>query len=185
MAETASIFFETVVARDLISRAKTPSEKFSIAWNNGESAAVFLLNIPARFQFEKELYERRSSGKLSKSDIDGVMVDAWKQYYGPALGRLDDVGIFSASKLHFYISGLSFYNWPYSFGQLFSLSVYAARERLGSDAFAKMYVDLLRDTGRMTAEEVVEKHIGGKIYEQEFWEGGVALVRDRWRPMRS
>jgi oligoendopeptidase F len=178
LAETASIFFETVVAADLLARAQTSEEKFAIAYSNAESAGVFMLNIPARFKFEYDLYTRRSVGKLSKSEIDTLMVDAWKHYYGPSLERLDEVGIFSATKLHFSISGLSFYNFPYSFGYLFSLSVYAARGRLGPK-FADVYTGLLRDTGRMTAEEVVAKWLDGDITQKKFWEGGVALVKSQ------
>jgi oligoendopeptidase F len=63
-----------------------------------------MLNISARFKFEYDLYVRRSTGKLSAKELDDMMVDAWREYYGDALGSLDDVGIFSCSKLHFYIS---------------------------------------------------------------------------------
>lgn len=178
LAETASIFFETVVAADLLARAKTLEEKFAISYNNAESAGVFMLNIPARFKFEYDLYTKRSKGKLSKGEIDELMVDAWKHYYGPSLDKLDEVGIFSATKLHFSISGISFYNYPYTYGYLFSLSVYAARERLGSK-FADVYTGLLRDTGRMTSEEVVARWLDSDTTEKEFWEGGIALVRSQ------
>lgn len=176
LAETASINWETVVASRLMELASSEEEKFKIAWANAESAATFLLNIPSRFKFEKDLYTARQAGKLSKGEIDKLMVDAWKTYYGDALGHLDEVGIFSATKLHFYISSLSFYNFPYTFGYLFALSVYASRERFG-DKYADMYVALLRDTGRMMAEDVVQKHLGEDIESKDFWASGIGLVR--------
>jgi oligoendopeptidase F len=179
LAETASIFFETVVAADLLKRANSTEEKFAITWNNAQSAATFLLNIPARFKFENDLNVRRPKGKLSAAEIDSMMVDAWKEYYKGDVDRLDEVGIFSATKLHFYISTLSFYNFPYTFGWLFSLGVLAQRDRVGADSFGDMYRSLLRDTGRLTAEEVVEKHIGGKITETEFWNRAIDLVRQQ------
>lgn len=177
LAETASIFFETVVANDLLSRANSTQEKFAIAWNNAESAATFLLNIPARYKFECDLNDRRAQGKLSAAEIDAMMVNAWKYYYGDALGRLDEVGIFSATKLHFYISGLSFYNFVYSMGYILSNGIFAQRDQVGAEQFPIMYTDLLRDTGRLTAEEVVEKHIGGQIYDSQFWHRGIAIMR--------
>lgn len=177
LAETASTFFETVVSNDLIKRAKTTEEKFAIAWGNAQSAATFLLNIPTRYKFEYDLNKRRADGKLSAKELDTMMVDSWKHYYGDSLGRLDEVGPFSMSKLHFYISGLSFYNFVYSMGFILSNGIYAERDRVGAESFTTMYVNLLRDTGRMTAEEVVEKHIGGKIYEPEFWKGGIGILR--------
>lgn len=179
LAETASIFFETIVGNDLLKRANSTEEKFAIAWNNAESVATFLLNIPARFKFECDLNERRAKGKLSTKEIDAMMVEAWKYYYGDALGRLDEVGIFSATKLHFYISGLSFYNFVYSMGYILSNGIYAERDRVGAEHFPKMYVDLLRDSGRLTAENVVEKHIGGKIYEPDFWRRGIAIMKNQ------
>lgn len=177
LAETASIFFETVVASDLLQRATSVEEKFAMTWNNAESAHTFLLNIPARFQFESDLNERRAGGKLSTSDIDTMMVDAWKKYYADSLDRLDEVGIFSATKLHFYISSLSFYNFPYTFGYCFSLGVYASKDKVGAESFSDKYRALLRDTGRMPAEEVVEKHLGGRIYEKSFWDDAIGIVR--------
>jgi oligoendopeptidase F len=104
LAETASIFFETCVADALFEKSETVEEKFAISWLNAESAATFMLNISARFKFEYDLYTKRPSGKLSAQDLDNLMVEAWREYYGDALGSLNDVGVFSCSKLHFYIS---------------------------------------------------------------------------------
>lgn len=177
LAETASIFFETVVGNALLEQAETLEERFSILWGDAESVGAFLLNIPARYRFEEELNKRRSDGKLTASEIDGMMVSAWKRYYGDALSSIDKVGVFSQSKLHFYLTGISFYNWPYSFGYLFALGVYAKYEQLeDAKSFPAMYRELLRDTGRMNAEDVIEKHLGGRIDEPEFWFNAIAVA---------
>jgi len=76
--------------------------------------------------------------------------------------------LFWASKLHFYISGLSFYNFPYLFGYLFSLGVYQ-RKDLAGNAFYPRYVALLRDTGRMTAEEIARRHLDASLETPAFW----------------
>lgn len=177
LAETASIFFETVVGNALLENAETAEERFSILWGEAESAATFLLNIPARYRFEEELNIRRKEGKLSTSEIDAMMVDSWKRYYGDALSSTEKVGVFSQSKLHFYLTSISFYNWPYSFGYLFALGVYAEYEKSADPSlFPGMYRDLLRDTGRMTAEDVVEKHLGGRIDEAQFWLNAIGVA---------
>lgn len=177
LAETASIFFETVVGNALLEQAESPEEKFSILWGEAESAATFLLNIPARFRFEEELNVRRKDGKMSVSEIDDTMVKAWERYYGDALSSKEKVGVFSQSKMHFYLTGLSFYNWPYSFGYLFALGVYAEYQRAEDPSlFPNIYRDLLRDTGRMNAEDVVEKHLNGRIDEPRFWLNAVAVA---------
>lgn len=180
LAETASIFFETVVGNALLKKASTAKEKFSILWGEAESAATFLLNIPARFRFEEELNIRRKEGKLSTKEIDDMMVQAWRRYYGDSVKDLDNVGVFSQSKLHFYLTGISFYNFPYSFGYLFALGVYAEYEKTGNRSqFSTMYRNLLRDTGRMEAEKVVEKHLGDKIHGVDYWNGAIDIVRKK------
>lgn len=179
-AETASIFFETVVRAALLKNATSPKERFAILWEEAEAAEAFLLNIPARFRFEEELNIQRRDGKLSADEIDTLMVDCWKRYYGESVRDLDSVGVFSQSKVHFYLAGISFYNYPYSFGYLFALGVYAEYEKAGNKvSFAKAYRDLLRDTGRMEAELLVEKHFGRRIDDVEYWKSAIGIVRKK------
>lgn len=179
LAETASIFFETVVGNKLLEKAESAEERLSILWGEGESAATFLLNIPSRFRFEEELNRRRKDGKLSVTEIDDMMVDAWTRYYGDSLRDKKRVGVFSQSKLHFYLTGISFYNWPYSFGYLFALGVYAEYENGNRETFRDTYTNLLRDTGRMDAEDVVRKHLGGRIEEKTFWENAIRVAEGK------
>ena len=177
LAETASIFFETVVADALMAAASDPAERFTNGWYDCESAAAFLLNIPSRLDFEVALHESRAAGTVSSpADLSEMMVEAWSSRYGDALESEMDP-MFWASKLHFYMTSPQFYNFPYTFGYLFALGVYAHGESLGEGAgFHEQYVALLRDTGRMTAEELVERHLGVSISEPEFWARSVAIV---------
>ena len=87
-------------------------------------------------------------------------------WYGDALSEPDPM--FWASKLHFHMSYISFYNFPYLFGYLFSLGVYGRRDSFG-DSFFERYVALLRDTGRMTAEDIAKKHLGVDLRQPAFW----------------
>ena len=86
--------------------------------------------------------------------------------------------MFWASKLHFYISGLSFYNFPYLFGYLFSLGVYTSRERFGSEFFPR-YRALLQDTGRMTAEDLARKHLDADLTSPDFWGNTLRALEPR------
>ena len=101
--------------------------------------------------------------------------EAQAHYYGAddTLSSFDSR--FWQWKLHFYISGLSFYNFPYSFGYLFALGVYAQRDALGDEFFPR-YVALLRDTGSMSCEAVVAKHLGSDVSSQDFWLASIRLV---------
>eukprot|EP00238_Polyblepharides_amylifera_P008418 CAMPEP_0196592824 /NCGR_PEP_ID=MMETSP1081-20130531/73902_1 /TAXON_ID=36882 /ORGANISM="Pyramimonas amylifera, Strain CCMP720" /LENGTH=692 /DNA_ID=CAMNT_0041916629 /DNA_START=117 /DNA_END=2195 /DNA_ORIENTATION=- len=174
LAETASIFFETVVGDRLLTMAQSPQERMQYGWADATSAAVFLLNIPTRFDFECALYEARSEGRvLTPDDFRGMMTTAWEGRYGDTLTEMDSM--FWASKLHFHLTSIQFYNFPYTFGYLFSLGVYAQQDIMG-EGFKDAYVNLLRDTGSMTAEEVVMKHLGANIEEVEFWRGSIRII---------
>ena len=104
------------------------------------------------------------------------MSEAWQTWYGDALSEPDPM--FWASKLHFYISELSFYNFPYLFGYLFSLSVYARKDSADGD-FYERYVALLRDTGRMKAEDIAVRHLNADLTEKTFWRETMSSLEAR------
>jgi len=175
LAETASLFFEISVSDQLMAMAKTPDERLQYHWHDAEQAGAFLLNIPARFEFESSIWEEKLQGKTLTPDLLRTkMREAWEKCYGEALSDADEM--FWASKLHFHITGAQFYNFPYTFGYLFALGVYAQQEAQGESFHAK-YTDLLRDTGRMTAEEVVQKHLNLSIEDPEFWRGSIRIIQ--------
>lgn len=176
LAETASIFAETVVADVLVKGAKNEDDRRKILWGELGSAEAFMLNIPARFRFEKNFYEKRAERTLTPDEFSELMIRSWSQSYGPTLSEMNPM--FWCSKLHFHISGTSFYNFPYTFGYLFALGVYAQREKQGKN-FYRNYVSLLRDTGRMTAEELAAKHLGADLSKPEFWQSSIDKVRRR------
>lgn len=173
LAETASIFGETLVRDALFEQASTPDQKLKIAWEEGAAAMTFLLNIPARFTFEQKLVEARKQGFVLADTLKTMMGDSWQHWYEDSLGSYDEM--FWASKLHFSISGLGFYNYPYLFGYLFSLGIYAQKDHYG-DGFKDLYTNLLRDTGTMTAEDLVQHHLQQDIRQAEFWQASLDIV---------
>jgi oligoendopeptidase F len=173
LAETASIFAETLVRDALFAQATTQAQKLAIAWEDGAAAAAFLLNIPARFTFEQKLVEGRKQGFVIADTLKTMMRDSWQHWYGDSLASYDEM--FWASKLHFSIAELGFYNYPYLFGYLFSLGIYAQKERYGA-AFNELYTKLLRDTGSMSAEDLVRSHLQQDIRQPEFWQASLAIV---------
>ncbi|KYG68661.1 hypothetical protein AZI87_05345 [Bdellovibrio bacteriovorus] len=176
LAETASIFAETVLHDVLIEEAQSKEEKIEFAWGEVEGATSFLINIPARFEFEKNFYEQRLKRSLNADELSQLTDEAWTKWYGPTLTSNDKM--FWATKLHFAMAGTSFYNYPYTFGYLFAMSIYARRKELGKD-FMKKYVEILRDTGRMTAEDLVQKHLGEDIRRPEFWQKSIDVIKNK------
>ena len=176
LAETASTFGEATVRDALLGQASSRQSRLDIQWEEMAALTSFLLNIPARFSFEKELYQRREERPLLPAELGSLMSQAWERWYGDSLSEPDPW--FWATKLHFYISELSFYNFPYLFGYLFSTGVYLRRELYG-DEFHSRYVALLRDTGRMTAEEVARRHLDVDLSVPDFWRDAVARLEPR------
>ncbi|RZA04625.1 MAG: hypothetical protein EOP11_14665, partial [Proteobacteria bacterium] len=170
LAETASVFGENAVRDSLFTVAKSREEKIEIGFADVESIAGYLINIPTRFEFEKEFYERRKTRSLSADELSELMNETWSRWYGDTLTENDSM--FWATKQHFSFAELSFYNFPYSFGYLFSLSIYARKDALGKN-FMPTYRAILRDTGRMTAEELVQKHFGEDITKPAFWQKAI------------
>lgn len=176
LAETASIFAENVVRDALLAKAKTKEDKIEMLWEELSSALALTINIPVRYEFEKAFYEQRSSKELGAEDLSELMRVTWEEWYGNSMSEADS--LFWASKLHFSIPEVSFYNYPYLFGYLFSIGVYAQREAKGADFYGD-YINLLRDTGTMRAEEVVQKHLQMDLTKEIFWQQSLDRVSNQ------
>ncbi|MEK4404987.1 M3 family oligoendopeptidase [Sporosarcina psychrophila] len=172
VAETASTFAEMIVADAAVKAAETKDEKIALLEDKIQRSVAFFMNIHARFLFETRFYEERRNGIVSAERLNELMAEAQKEAYGDALNTVHPH--FWASKLHFYITGVQFYNFPYTFGYLFSLSIYAKALEDG-EGFEQKYMALLRDTAVMSVEDLAMKHLGEDITKQEFWAKGVAL----------
>lgn len=172
VAETASTFAEMIVADAAVKSAETKEEKIALLEDKIQRSVAFFMNIQARFLFETRFYEARKKGIVPAQKLNELMVEAQQEAYGEAL----DVAHphFWASKLHFYMTSVPFYNFPYTFGYLFSLSIYAKALEEGKN-FEEKYMALLRDTAVMTVEELAMKHLGEDITKQAFWAKGVTL----------
>jgi oligoendopeptidase F len=173
LAETASIFGETLVDDYLLSKSKSLQDNMLIHWNRAEAASAFLLNIPARFIFEENVMIKRTAGVLTAHDFMKLNQEAWAQTYGDSLSECDPY--FWASKLHFYMWPRSFYNYPYTYGYLFALGVYGKFLEDPSH-FSEKYTALLRDTGRMSCEDIARKHLGTDITKEDFWHSSLDVV---------
>lgn len=174
LAETASVFAETVTREALQKRASSPYEQFESAWYDAQAAVVFLLNIPGRFEFEKNFYEQRKQRELSASELRDLVTQCMQRHYGPDVDMKPSYMMWT-STLHYYITELSFYNFPYTFGYLFALGIYAQWQKLGNQFYPK-YVDILRDTGRMSPEDLIQKHLEMDITKKEFWYDSLSIV---------
>ncbi|MBD3109539.1 M3 family oligoendopeptidase [Bacillus sp. AGMB 02131] len=176
VAETASTFAEMIVSDAAVKEASTKEEKIAMLEDKIQRTIAFFMNIHARFLFETRFYEERKHGMVPASRLNELMQEAQKEAF---LGALDEYHPqFWSSKLHFYITSVPFYNFPYTFGYLFSLGIYEKALESG-EGFEEKYMALLRDTGCMTVEELAMKHLQEDLTGPEFWERAVqSCVKD-------
>ncbi|HHW17607.1 MAG TPA: M3 family oligoendopeptidase [Firmicutes bacterium] len=173
VAETASTFAEMIVADAAVKHAKDREERLLLIDDKLQRAVALLMNIQSRFLFETRFYEERKKGMVSVKRLNEIMLQAQKDAFCGALDVYHPH--FWASKLHFYNTRVPFYNFPYTFGFLFSAGVYAKAMEAGT-GFEDRYADLLRDTGRMRVEDLAKKHLGVDLTKPGFWQSAIDLV---------
>lgn len=173
LAETASIFAEGLMGHYLATSPKsTPEMKAAVLNHEMSDAVILLLDISMRFYFERSLYEERAKGELSVAKLKELMLAAQEATFGDAIDSEQRDPLFWASKLHFYITGVSFYNYPYTFGHLFARGLMAEYRRRGRDFFAQ-YEAILLQTGSAMAETVVQDALNVDIELPDFWRAAI------------
>jgi oligoendopeptidase F len=173
VAETASTFAEMVVADAAVEHASSEDERLALLEDKIQRSVAFFMNIHARFLFETRFYDERKKGIVSTERLSELMKEAQEEAYCGALSTYHPS--FWASKLHFYITGVPFYNFPYTFGYLFSAGIYAKAKQEGKE-FEANYISLLQDTGTMRVEDLAKKHLGVDLTKPEFWRNAVGLA---------
>jgi len=175
VAETASTFAELIVSDQALKEATDKAEQLSIVEDKIQRAVAFYMNIHARFIFESAFYEARQEGPLTAKELNALMVSAQEKAFKGLLGQYHPH--FWAAKLHFYLTDVPFYNFPYTFGYLFSAGLYKRALQEGA-SFIDAYDALLCDTGRLTVEELAEKHLQTDLTSTVFWDEAVSLVEE-------
>ena len=173
LAETASIFAETIVTEEALKDAGPEAALFILEQSLQDSTQV-IVDILSRFRFEKAVFEKRETNELSAQEFCDLMVEAQKSTYGEALDPQELHPWMWAVKGHYYHEGLAFYNYPYAFGQLFALALYGLSKNQGP-SFVRVYTDLLGQTGVRTADDLAAA-AGFDLQSPDFWRQGMAVI---------
>jgi oligoendopeptidase F len=169
LAETASNFGEMILLNGLMNDpGLTEATKAYLLDQEMLRAHAYLINIPMRYEFEKAFYTERAAGEVSVSRLSELMSEAQRQMYGDTLLPDGTDPMFWGYKMHFFISGISFYNFPYVFGYLLSQALFA-RFKVEGASFLPRYEAFLSMTGSATCEEVVKQTLGEDLTNPEFW----------------
>jgi len=177
LAETASIMCETIIFEAVVSQVEDPQEELAILETSLIGDTQVIVDIYSRYLFEKEVFERRAKAELSVEELNEIMEDAQKTSYGDGLDEHYLQKYMWTWKPHYYRAGLSFYNYPYAFGSLFGIGLYALYQQSGAD-FIPDYVDLLTNTGGANAVDLAAR-FGINIREKSFWENSLQVIGKR------
>lgn len=173
IAETASIFCETIVKNAAIQEANK-EEAFAILENDISDAGQVIVDIYSRFLFESELFRLRKDGSLSVNKLKETMLNAQKEAYGDGLDHQFLHPYMWLNKPHYYSADYNYYNFPYAFGLLFAKGLYAEYLNRG-ESFVTDYDHLLSVTGKMNIADVA-KMMNIDVTSKDFWKKSLGLI---------
>ncbi len=176
VAETASNFNELIVVNHAIANAEG-EEKIRLIETQIQDMTQIIVDIYSRFLFEDEVFRRRKNTFLFADDLEKIMLGAQKEAFGDGLDPERLHPYMWCCKSHYYRAGLSYYNFPYAFGGLFSRGLYAKYLEEG-EAFLPKYRALLRATTVDTVENVAGI-AGIDLTEPDFWRKSLAGITDQ------
>ena len=173
VAETASTFNETHLGQHAVALA-SGEELLNLLENDLKEQTQCIVDIYSRYLFETAVFEQSRNKFLMASDLKEIMLQAQKEAYGDGLDENYMHPYMWACKGHYYSSGLSFYNFPYAFGNLFALGLYSKFLEEGQ-SFVPKYKAMLSATPTCTIEEVGAM-VGIDLTKKEFWASSLALI---------
>ena len=175
LAETASIFNETILAHEVLKTA-TPEEQLTLLDATLMESTQTIVDIFSRYLFETEVIDTRADHAMTVDELKAAMLRAQDATYGDGLDPEVRHPYMWACKSHYYSSGLNFYNFPYAFGELFGKGVFAQYLAKGS-SFVPAYNQLLRSCGSAPVAEVAAS-VGIDVRSPDFWRSSLEIIKD-------
>ena len=174
LAETASIFCETLVVEAGLARLDG-DERLALLDIDLQGTNQVVVDIHSRFLFETEVFARRQRRTLSPGELSEMMTEAQLAAYGNGIDQSTAHPYMWLLKPHYY--GSHFYNWPYTYGLLFGLGLFA-RYQDDPERFRDGYDTLLSRAGMDTAEELGQA-FSLDVTDEAFWSASLDVVRTR------
>lgn len=174
LAETASIFCETLVVEEGLQRLSGDA-RLALLDVDLQGAAQVVVDIHSRFLFETEVFARRQRRTLGVTEFNDLMLSAQSDAYGNGIDQSTAHPYMWILKPHYY--GSHFYNWPYTYGLLFGLGLYA-RYQNDPERFRVGYDNVLSRAGMDTAEQLGQA-FGLDVTDEAFWTASLDVLRAR------
>ncbi len=176
LAETASVFGETVTSKRLLSTLSDPNERLALLAATLEDSIATVFRQVSMNRFEHSVHEaRRNEGELAVERFNELWEASQAPLFGPSVQITEGYRIWWSYIPHFiHTPG---YVYAYAYGQLLALSVYKRYEEVG-DEFVPRYLDLLRAGGSMSPQDL-GRIVDCDLADPEFWNGGLAIVDEQ------
>jgi pepF/M3 family oligoendopeptidase len=174
VAETASIFCETIVIQAALRDASSKAETLGLLESSLQDATQVIVDILSRFYFEQSVFDGRKKTVFDEHELKKMMLDAQEKTYGDGLDSKFRHPYMWVCKGHYYRGGLSYYNFPYAYGLLFAKGLYAQYLK-DKEEFVPKYDLLLASTGKMVCEDVA-KMAGIDVTGRAFWIDSLKMI---------
>jgi oligoendopeptidase F len=176
LAETASVFGETLVFGRLLDAAGSDAERLGLLAERIDGAIATVFRQVAMNRFEHLVHtRRRNAGELSTDAFCEAWIESQSELFGDAVEISDGYRLWWSYVPHFI--NTPGYVYAYAYGQLLALSAYG-RYREDGEAFVPRYLGLLAAGGSKPPEALGEM-IGIDLSDPGFWDAGLALVEDQ------
>ena len=174
LAETASVFGETLTFDAVMAQEPDPTVRLSMLCHQVEDAFATIFRQVAMNRFEDAVHAaRRSEGELSIEQIGALWQVRVRAMFGDSLVLTDEHDVWWSYVEHFiHAPG---YVYAYAFGNLLALSIYQRYRELGTPEFVDAYLDFLSYGGSMAPAEAVRR-VGMDITDPGFWDAGLDIL---------
>jgi oligoendopeptidase F len=176
LAETASVFGETLVFERLLTTVEDPEQRLALLAERIDGAMATVFRQMAMNRFEHLIHTtRRSQGELSSDQIGELWVQSQGELFADSVEITDGYRMWWSYVPHFI--NTPGYVYAYAYGQLLALSIYGRYRQEGED-FVPRYLELLAAGGSRSPEELTAI-VGINLGDPGFWDAGLALVEEQ------
>jgi oligoendopeptidase F len=176
LAETASVFGETIVFGRLLEEDNAPASRLALLAENLEDMIATVFRQVAMNRFEHLVHtERRERGELSVERFAELWAQSQSEFFGDSVELTEGYRSWWSYIPHFI--GSPGYVYAYAYGQLLALSVYQRYEQTGPELVPR-YLELLEAGGSRPPEEL-GRMVGVDLADPGFWDAGLDLVERR------
>jgi oligoendopeptidase F len=173
LAETASVFAETIVFGRLLAEDSSPASRLALLAENLEDTIATVFRQVAMNRFEELVHtNRREHGELSVERFGELWADSQEEMLGDSVEVTDGYRTWWSYIPHFINS--PGYVYAYAYGQLLALSVYERYEEVGQELVPR-YLEMLAAGGSKSPEQI-GAIVGVDLTDPGFWESGLDLV---------